>query len=128
MLKTNNKKVIERVKKWILEDLTAEDLEEEKENPTEGDYFDYIAKTFINAEYKTPWQRQENLQKAFSWWLSGLPFNFADYHYNIKAVDLVGDWLEQTPQERNKYTEDQAESLADYLIFKVLYPHILENL
>ena len=125
MLKTNTKAVKMKVIAYIMQNTNSDQLEE---GATQAQVFDYIAKTFINAEYNTPWQRKANLQEAFSWWVSGLPFNFADYHYNICAVDLVGDWLEQTKEERNKYSEDQAEKLADYLIFKALYNDIINNL
>lgn len=125
MLRTNSKAVKERVRAYILENTNSDEL---GENPTQAEAFQYIAKTFIRAEYSNAWQRKRNLQEAFTWWAQGLPFNFCDFFYNVCAVDLVGDWLEQTKEERNKYTEQEAEKLACYLCFSQLYDSIIKEL
>ena len=64
---------------------------------------------------------KNNFYEVFKDWMQGLPSAFhALYYYNESAVDLVGDWLEQSETERNSYTEEQAEELASRLIFREL--------
>jgi hypothetical protein len=123
MLKTNSKQVKAKVRGYILANFIYEDQPHE----TESETLDLVARCFIEAEYSSGYQRSQNLQEAFIWWLQGLPCGLGDW-YLCRAVDLVGDWLEQTTEERNQYSEQQAERLASYLVFKEVSPYIYKNL
>lgn len=57
-------------------------------------------------------------QDVFTEWAQGLALNLFDYYYNVSAVDLLGDILEQTETEKAKYTEPQAEKTLTYLIYR----------
>lgn len=128
MLKTNSKIVRERIRAYVLEN--CEDIKESAEydaicgrlhftpnTDNVGDILKYVWAVFMDNHGRYI-RRGETLQGEFSQFASGLPFNIFDYHYNVKAVDLVGDILEETEAERSKYSENDAERLMDYLIFR----------
>ena len=120
MLKTNSRVVRERIRIYVIGN--GEDIRESME-------FDEIPSNKIDDILKYVWtvfmdnygrftHKGVSLQEEFSTFASGLPFNIFDYHYNVSAVDLVGDLLDETEAERSKYSESEAEKLMDYLIFR----------
>ena len=123
MLKTNTKKVKEKVRAYIMDSFNYDD----EPNETEAATFDKVARCFIEANYSKGYQRSQNMQEAFIWWLQGLPYGLGDW-YLSSAVDLVGGWLEQTKEERERYSEQEAERQASYMIFKEIAPYIYKNL
>jgi hypothetical protein len=42
------------------------------------------------------------------------------YYYNRSAITDLGDILEETEDERNRYTESQAEKLLTKLIYRTI--------
>lgn len=61
-----------------------------------------------------------SFQEMFINWCAGLPslLDTALYYCHCSAVELVGNILEQTKEERSKYSEAEAERLMSYLIYK----------
>lgn len=57
-------------------------------------------------------------QDVFTDWAQGLALNIFEYYYNVSAVDLLGEMLEETEEERAKYTEEQAETMITRLIYR----------
>lgn len=116
MLRTNTKKVKDGVKAYIMENFDAYDGD-----AVNADDFKsvavYIWETF-NDEILKHDKRRMSYQDFFIEWLQGLPTVLDCPHYYKSAVDIVGDLLEQTENERNKYTETDAEHLMSYLIFR----------
>ena len=45
------------------------------------------------------------------------------YFYNVSAVDLLGDWLEETEEEKAKYDERKAESTITHLLYREITRH-----
>ena len=60
-------------------------------------------------------------QERFTDWAQGLP-SVLDccYYYNRSAVDDLGAILEETDAEKARYSEQQAENLLSYLIYREL--------
>ena len=123
MLKTNSKQVREAVKNFIVENYTPEnygwkettDFNEVKELLNTAFYDEKVK---LDNRYKAG---HITRQELFEEWCGGLPTIFCtDDIYLKSAVDLVGDMLEQTETERNKYTERDAEKLMVYLIYREL--------
>lgn len=58
---------------------------------------------------------------AFADWCAGLPgvLNTC-YYYNRSAVDDLGAILEETSEEKARYTEEQAEKTLTTLIYREL--------
>ena len=65
-----------------------------------------------------------NMQEYFEEWLQGLPScNLGDFYMrrnNDDAIKILGDILEETEEERNKFSYDQAEHLLTSLIYSEL--------
>ncbi|MBP5412257.1 MAG: hypothetical protein J6Y47_03255, partial [Bacteroidales bacterium] len=62
---------------------------------------------------------RRNHQECFIAWLSGLPSIFDScYYYNRSAKDDIGAILEETENEKNRYTEEQAADLLSRVIYR----------
>lgn len=65
-----------------------------------------------------------DVYRCFKNWASGLPFILnCDYYYKVSAIDLLGDMLEETDEERNKFSESQAEEMLTLVLYKRLLHH-----
>ena len=133
MLKTNSKEVNEKIKNLII--ASYENCEEyysfdNKEVKTEyNDICKDIMQAFENemCHDKRYLANRISKQDLFYNWLQGLPtaFDIADdifLGYN-SAKNLVGDLLEQTEVEKNKYTEEDSEKLIVWLLYRELTKH-----
>ena len=134
MLKTNSKETREKIRAYIVGTFRDYD-QREAEGRTFEEVARYVAEGFAcekisydpRERAKRLYKMRESVQDIFTEWAQGLPSLIdCDYYYNVSAVKLLGDILEQTETERNKYTEEQAESLLTYLIFKELRNYIYE--
>lgn len=109
MLRTNNKKVIENVKKWIVENYDDEGYDLEAEN------FKEICKNIKDIFLKEKSSRRACwCLEDFKDWCQGLPSILDTWPLLCNDVDILGDILE----ERNKYDENQAWNLMAFLIFR----------
>lgn len=117
-LRTNSKKAIENIKKYVVDHYCPWDYE----NAPETNDFNTIAAVILDtfkAEYINDYNRRENRQELFARWASGLP-SILDtcYYYNRPAVDDLGKILEESDTEKAKYSESDAERLLTYLIYR----------
>lgn len=105
MLKTNTKKVREKVREFI------------KQNSEYG--LDEIYSKFMEEEGNYI-RRGETLQEAFQSWICGIP-QALDVYQDLLIYDnakkTVAEWLEETPKEAERYNGQQAFELGSYLIF-----------
>lgn len=122
MLKTNCKIVKDRIRAFILSAENVEEFAPEAPNETYNDKARAIYADFMrvyNGDNRNHGSHPQNLQEAFHDWTGGLPAILDTcYRYNTSAVDMLGDILEETPAERAKYTECEAEKMLSYLIFR----------
>ena len=117
MLKTNSKKVRDAVCAWIVKCTNGY----ERDPKTIEEACAIIEDAW--NRWKCPYVKEQfnNLQDAFVDWSRGLPnnlFDYWDYAQYGGMVDFVGNLLEQTPEERAKYTNDQAATLFTKLIYR----------
>ncbi len=57
-------------------------------------------------------------------WVSGLCSAIdSDYYYNVSAVDLLGEWLDETESEKARFDESQAEEMITKLLWRELNSH-----
>ena len=123
MLKTNSKKARENVRNYIIERFTPKGY---TDNPPQE--FPQIARfilaTFRNENYRLPEDfryYRNNEFAAFADWCAGLPSVLDTYYYcNRSAVDDLGAILEESEEEKARYTEEQAESTLTLLIYREL--------
>lgn len=134
MLRTNSKQARANVRAYImtdsdyLEERLSDDLR--KENFMQGDSLTEeeacrVVWECFKSEYDVQISRlfagqtKGSLQNLFTEWASGLACGgLFDYYYNVSAVQVLGDILEETEEERSKYTEAQAEKMLTYLIYR----------
>ena len=122
MLRTNSKAAREAVRAYILEDLGY--LEERYPERTFETFEDAARAIWDAFEEEKPYTDQNaarrgmSRQDVFESWASGLALGgLFLYYYSVSAVDLLGDILQETPEERSKYSEQDAERLLTYLIY-----------
>ena len=135
MLRTNEKKVNEKVKNYIIEHFRDFQLE----NQTyEYDHIHTIES--VNADNYTEvcnainciffCEMLENDKRwnagrlsrvdAFVNWCQGLPAALDCDYYLHSAVDLLGEWLEETEEEKKKFSEQQAETRITQILYREL--------
>ena len=113
MLKTNCKQVKESIKKWIVDNY-------------DGEGYDLDAKDFkeICENIKSIFEKEKSSRRAcwclndFKEWGEGLPSILNTWPLLCDGVDILGDILEETEEERSKYDEFQAWDLMASLIFR----------
>ena len=120
MLKSNSKKAIENIRVYIIEhfDPCGYDFEGNENEFKEVAAFVY--ECFYNEKVKFD-RRRMTEQSLFFEWCCGLP-SILDtcYYYNRSAVEDLAAILEETEEEKAKYTEAQAEERLTYLIYREL--------
>ena len=133
MLKTNSKQVKNKINKYLYDSFTDYD-QKEAEGRSLQEVLEYIAEGI--ASEKLSCDKSERAARLHAFYkgsiynvikdyAQGLGSLFdCDYYYRCCARDLVGDILEQTKEEREKYSEDQAEDLMTLLIYRALDPYI----
>lgn len=115
MLKTNSSKAIQNIRSYIIEHYDG-DI---KINVTFSDMANDIlldfARTYLNRN------RKMTIQEQFVEWCAGLP-SIIDtcYYYNRSAIKDLGDILEETDEERNRFNESQACDMLSKLIYREL--------
>ncbi len=123
MLKTNSKKAAENIRAYIVDNFTPEGY---TDNPPQGfpKIAAFILDTFRSEKYHLPEDFRYYLHyepAAFRDWCAGLPSVLDTlYFYNRSAVADLGAILEETEQEKARYTEQQAEQLLTDLIYREL--------
>lgn len=125
MLKTNSKVFRNKIRNYIIDSYDGSNYEAGT-SEAEAQTFEDMAKVILaDVRRVEGWKLSRSfsytMERAFSDWSCGLP-SLLDtcYHYNVSAVDLLGDMLEETEEERNRYSESEAESLLDKLIYREL--------
>lgn len=123
MLKTNSKKAAENIRAYIVKNFTPENY---TETPPEEwhEIAAFILDTFRKEKYNCSedFRYYHNSEiAAFLDWSAGLPGVLDTcYYYNRSAVDDLAELLEETEQEKARYTEEQAEKTLTTLIYREL--------
>ena len=113
MLKTNCKQVKERVRQWIVDNYDGENYGLEAEN------FKEICKNIKNIFLEEKSSRRACwCLEDFKDWGEGLPSILDTWPLLCDGVNILGDILEETEEERSKYDDSQAWDLMAYLIFR----------
>lgn len=124
MLKTNSKKAITHIKAYIFYHQNTEEYYNIKTPDSLEEIASLILDGFRAEVFTIPNQKryfQNNEYNAFVYWCSGLP-SLIDtcYYYNRSAVDDLALILEESEQEKAKYSERDAEKLLTWLIYREL--------
>ena len=126
MIRTNSKEAKEALKNYIMSNYDGTGYDAGTPE-AEAQTFEEMALVIladvkrVNG-YEVKRSRSYTWQDAFHDWASGLPSLLdTTYHYNKSAVEILGDILKETEDERNKYTEDEAEKMLDRLLYRELF-------
>ena len=122
-LKTNSKKAMDNLKQYIMDNCTPEDYGVSVPSDFSG-VATLILDTFRKEKYssKEDYRYYHNNERAaFEDWMQGLPSIFnPGYYYQGSAVEDLGNILEETDEEKEKYSEEQAKNLLTQLIYREL--------
>lgn len=120
MLKTNSKKAAENIRDYIMDGFAPEGYTDNPPQEWQG-VAAFIFDTFRNEKYHLPQDfryYKGNEFAAFVDWCAGLPGVLDTcYYYNRSAVDDLGAILEETNEEKTRYTKEQAEKTLTRLIY-----------
>ena len=131
MLKSNSKYTKEKIKEYIKDSFNLGEYEDIPETTTHAERCKFILKHFISEKLSNDPSRRAYLLRgwyknsyfeAFKDWLQGLPSILdAGYYYNIEAKPIIKEWLQETDQEAEKYTEQEAEELITRLLYREIF-------
>lgn len=117
MLRSTNKAVINKIRQYIINGVDHEYFELE----TDPDYKTACKLILQACQNEKRYCRYNNDFEMFKDWAQGLPTAFnTGYYYNVSAVDLLADWLEETDKEKEKFEESAAEEKITWLIYREL--------
>ena len=118
MLRT--KKAIENIRAYIMDNFTPENY---TEDPPEDfpEVAAFILDTFRKEKMSDFRYHDCNEFAAFTDWCQGLPSVLNTcYYYNRSAVDDLGRILEETAEEKARFSEQEAERRLTWLIYREL--------
>ncbi len=117
MLRSTNKKVLEKIRDYIINGVDHEYFELE----ADPDYKTACKLILQACQNEKRYCRYNSDYEMFKDWAQGLPTAFnTSYYYNVSAVDLLADWLEETDKEKEKFEESAAEEKITWLIYREL--------
>ena len=118
MLKTNSKQAKENIKVYIMEhfDYSGYEMDGEFTPETYPEVCKVIYNTMMAEKF---YARETNDYETFKSWCQGLPSMLDTcYYYNRSALEDLKIILEETDEEMNKFTEEQAEERLTYLMYR----------
>ena len=118
MLRT--KKAIGNIRAYIMDNFTPENYTDNPPKDFPGAAA-FILDTFRKEKMSDLRYRNCNEFAAFEDWCQGLPAVLDTcYYYNRSAVDDLGAILEETAEEKARFTEAEAERRLTWLIYREL--------
>lgn len=123
MLRTNTKKANENIRAYIMDNFAPESY---TDNPPEDfpGAAAFILDAFRAEKFHLPQDMRyyhNNEFAAFTDWCQGLPSVLDTcYYYNRSAVDDLGAILEETEEEKVRFSESEAEGRLTWLIYREL--------
>ena len=114
MLKTNSKIAKDRIRKYITESVA--DFLEEREVETDKpitELFEIINAEKFYQKYRCEYDMVQD-------WIQGLGCNIGGdiYTHFGTAKNILAVWLEETEEEKEKYSETEAENLMMRLVYR----------
>lgn len=134
MLRTNSKKAINNLDNYLLS--YAEDIAAENDDALLFDYdltnIHGFADCVLNYYFYEEMIRTDNRYAAgrisyndlFLEWSRGLPLPIFDYYnFGGDAKKILGDILEETEEERGRFSESDAENM----LTRIIYNRLVKN-
>lgn len=120
MLRTNSKKARANVVEYIKQDAGYLEDNYEYIADTDQELLASVYGVFLSEKsYELQKNKHINQYNIFKEWAQGLAMGgLFCYYYNRSAVDDLGDILEETEEERQRYSESEAEEMLTRLIWR----------
>ena len=120
MLRTNSKKARANVIEYIKQDAGYLEDNYEYIAETDQEFLASVYGVFLSEKsYELQKNKHINQYNIFKEWAQGLAMGgLFCYYYNRSAVDDLGDILEETEEERQRYSESEAEEMLTRLIWR----------
>lgn len=119
MLKTSSKTVKERIRQFILDNTTLDNFNIDTTSWDWKQCAVKIREICLDEKSGDYYCRTMSEQQRFADWVRGLPSAFdCEFLYRQSAVDTLGDILDETDEEKARYTETDAENLLINLIWR----------
>lgn len=122
-MKTTTREARENIRRYIMEHFHPEGYDFTGPATFENVAAFILATQEAEKFYTLEYARAHNmsLEAIFIDWCQGLPSVLDTcYYYNRSAVDDLGDILNQSKREREKFTEEDAEKQLSHLIYREL--------
>ena len=116
MVKTNSKKAREGLRKYIRENYFPEGYDEYEETESVKKIAENVLRCFYEEKVRYD-SRCMTFEDLFLEWMAGLPTIFHADYFLTSAKDVLGEILEETQEERDRFTETQAEETLTRLIW-----------
>ena len=133
MRRSNSKEVNNLIRDFVMEHFNDVYYPDNKDYLPDLDTSNYndVSKVVLDVFYQEKVKHDKAYNAGivsrytlFEEWVSGLCSALpSEYYYNVSAVDLLGGWLDQTDDEKSKYSEDQAERMITKLLYRELTKH-----
>lgn len=120
MLRTNSKQARANIRAYIVENFTSDAYSPAYDDIDTANFPAVAGVIYHVFKDETRYDKRRLTERdLFAWWASGLP-SIIDtcYYYNRSAVADLGDILDESQEERNRYTEAEAEAMLTYLIYR----------
>ena len=122
MIRANSKKAMENIRNYI-KDHSVDYLEDNygynAEYTEKNGFFTTIYEIFVSEERPfTGYNARRSEYESFKNWSQGLAMgSLFCYYYNRSAKDDLAEILEETEEEENRFSEEQAEERLSQLIY-----------
>ena len=119
MLKTNSRQAKENLKAYIMEHFDESYFDYAEEVPDLTTYENICTVIYNVMMEEKRYNHSINDYETFKDWAQGLP-SILDtcYYYNRSAVEDLAEILEETEEEAEKFTEQQAEERLTWLLYR----------
>ena len=122
MLKTNSKKAINNTRQYVIDCANLSDYGiQDQFTPDNWGSFRKAYIPIIRKElfYRLP-ENAPVLFGTFKHYMQGLPSSF-EYFLGENALNDLADILEETEEEKNRFTQNEAAELLTKLIYRELF-------
>lgn len=119
MLRSNSKAVSEKIRCWIMENADFSGYDEWESLDTSN--YNAVCKALLETCEKEKFYSSYPSKAAMlEDWFCGLPsvLDTAHYIYRANAVDMLGEWLEETESEKARFSESDAEKMISRLLIR----------
>ncbi len=124
MLRTNTNKAMANTMEYLKQDTDYLVNEYDYTGTTEKDFANFIYDTFYDEKIKnikSGYLARYSMYDLFEDWGKGLALGCTfDYFVRPTAKEILAEILEETEEEKNRYTEAQAENMLTKMIYKTI--------